>query len=203
MPMGNTITVGSNRVHALVIDRARMDEKLVVQAEETGAELAFGTRLARMDRNENCVCLNLQRGRNKSEQQINARMVIGADGSYSVVTNEMGARAAERYRTVWMDTVGLELQPGRMLGHLLVQLTPMETKQLLQLFTLKEVREVKAAHGDIDYPVHLFAHLFRPAVVFRVLRALPLRLGPKLAWLLVQWYRRVSTHQPSLQARPA
>ena len=113
----------------------------------------------------------------------------------------MGEAAAQRYRTEWMDTVRLELHRGRMLRRMLAQLTPSETEQLLQIFMLKEVREVMAAQADIDFPVYLFSHLFKPAVVFRVLRALPLRLWPKLAWLLIQWYRRVSMHQLARQAR--
>lgn len=345
-PMGNTITVGGNRVHALVIDRARMDEGLATQAQTAGAELALGTRLSGMERNEDGVRIQLQQGANGRAQHFDVKMVIGADGSHSVVANAMGAgqseesivavggeiglqaqhddmvevyvqpdlapgwfgwtipldgnvsrigigsdergknprrlleglmerhehlrdssvlrlqggvipvaplrqiaepramlvgdaagqvkptsgggihtsilsaqicakvaisslehgelgeSAAERYRREWMDTVGLELHRGRMLRHMLAQLTPGETEQLLQLFTLKEVREVMAAQGDIDFPVHLFSHLFRPAVVFRVLKALPLKLWPKLAWLLLQWYRRVSTHRSTLEARP-
>jgi flavin-dependent dehydrogenase len=111
----------------------------------------------------------------------------------------VGEKAAARYRAEWMRTVGLELCRGRLLRHMLAQLTPDETEQLLQLFTLKEVREAMASHGDIDFPVHLF----RPAVGFRVMRALPMRLWPRLAWMLVQWYRKISTHQPGLEERPA
>jgi flavin-dependent dehydrogenase len=120
----------------------------------------------------------------------------------SLEHGQLGEAAAQRYRTEWMGTVGQELHRGMLLRHMLAQLTPGETEQLLQLFTLKEVRKVMAAQGDIDFLVHLFSHLFKPAVVLRVLRALPLRLWPKLAWLLIQWYRRVSTHQPAPQARP-
>ena len=75
----------------------------------------------------------------------------------------VGEEAAAHYRTEWMRTVGLELYRGRLLRHMLAQLTPDETEQLLQLFKLKEVREVMASHGDIDFQVHLF----RPAVVFQ------------------------------------
>mgnify|MGYP001387597470 CR=1 FL=1 len=342
-PMGNTITVGGNRTHALVIDRALMDEGLARKAQEAGAVLALRSRLASMQRSDDGVRLHVQRGSEKAEQKIDVRLVIGADGSHSAVAKGMGTgqseesivavggeismqsqhddmvevyvqpdlapgwfgwtiplgtdvsrigigsdeqgrnprrlleglmeshehlrdssvlrlqggvipvaplrqiaepramlvgdaagqvkptsgggihtsilsakicadvaiealergalgeEAAARYRTEWMRTVGLELYRGRLLRHMLAQLTPVETEQLLQLFTLKEVCEVMAAQGDIDFPVHLFSHLFRPAVVFRVLRALPLRLWPRLAWLLVQWYRKVSNHQPGLQ----
>ena len=346
-PEGNKIIVGGDRVHAFVIDRARMDEKLAQQAQEAGAVLALESRLVDMQRTDDGVRLRVHRGSDKAEQQIDVKLVIGADGSHSAVAKAMGAgsvqetivavggevamqslnddmvevyvqpdlapgwfgwtiplgadvsrigigsdergrnprrlleglmkrhehlrdstvlrlqggvipvaplrqiaepramlvgdaagqvkptsgggihtsilsakicaevavgtlehgeigeQAAERYRTKWMQTVGLELYRGRLLRHMLAQLTPGETEHLLQLFTLKEVREVMAAQGDIDFPVHLFSHLFRPAVVLRVLRALPLRLWPRLAWLLIQWYRKVSSHQAVLQARPA
>ncbi len=346
-PEGNTITVGGNRVHALVIDRARMDEELAQQAQEAGAVLVLESRLVGMQRNNDGVRLRVQRGPNRAEQTINVRLVIDADGSHSAVAKgigtgasqetivavggevamqaqnddmvevyvqpdlapgwfgwtiplsagvsrigigsdergknprrlleglmerhehlrgstvlrlqggvipvaplrqiaepramlvgdaagqvkptsgggihtsilsakicaevavaalergEVGEEAAERYRTEWMRTVGLELYRGRLLRHMLAQLTPAETEQLLQLFTLKEVKEVMAAQGDIDFPVHLFSHLFRPAVVLRVLRALPLRLWPRLAWLLIQWYRKVSSPRGVLQTRPS
>jgi len=115
---------------------------------------------------------------------------------------EIGEEAAEHYITEWMCTVGLELYRGRLLRHMLAELTPAETEQILQLFTLKEVKEVMAAQGDINFPLHLFSHLFRPAVVLRVLRALPLRLWPRLAWLLIQWCRKVSSPRAVLQTRP-
>ena len=115
---------------------------------------------------------------------------------------KFGEEAAERYRTVWMRRVGMELYQGRILRHMLSCLTPAETEQLLQLFTLKEVREVVDAQGDIDFPVHMFSHLFRPRVVFRVLRALPVRLWPRLAWLLFQWYRKIASQRSALPAQP-
>ena len=39
---GNTITVGGNKIYALVIDKALMEERLTREAQEAGAVLALG-----------------------------------------------------------------------------------------------------------------------------------------------------------------
>jgi flavin-dependent dehydrogenase len=94
-PEGNKIIVGGNRVHALVIDWARMDEGLAQQAQEAGAVLVLETRLIGMQRNNDGVRLQVQRGPNRAEQTINVRLVIGADGSHSAVAKGIGTGAAQ------------------------------------------------------------------------------------------------------------
>ena len=111
--------------------------------------------------------------------------------------------AEVHYCTEWTRTVGLELYRGRLLRNIFDQLTPGETQHLLRVFTVKEVRKVMAAQGGIDFPVRPLSYLFRLAVVFRAMRALPMRLWPRLAWLVVQLYRKVSSHQLGLETRPA
>lgn len=94
-PEGNRITVGGNRIHALVVDRARMDEGLARQAQEAGADLALGSRLTGMQVNADGVRLTLQSGPNRREQTIDVRLVIGADGSHSTVAKTMGTGSVE------------------------------------------------------------------------------------------------------------
>jgi geranylgeranyl reductase family protein len=95
--------------------------------------------------------------------------------------------ALDRYQSLWMRHLGAELLRGRALRRLLLQLSPREVEAFLHLFTLKEVQAAAYGRGDIDFPARLFRHLFRPAPVFFALRALPVRLWPRMAGLLLAW----------------
>ena len=94
-----------------------------------------------------------------------------------------------RYETLWMRHVGVDLLRGEALRRLLLQLSPDEIERFLGLFALKEVQAVAYREGDIDFPARMFHHLFHPGPVLHGLRALPLRLWPRMASLLYQWYR--------------
>ena len=110
-PKGNRITVGGNRTHALVIDRARMDEGLAQQAQEAGAVLALGCRLTGMQVNADGVRLTLQRSSYRPEQTIDVRLVIGADGAHSTVSKTMGSGSIEE--TIVAVGGEIAMQPQR------------------------------------------------------------------------------------------
>ena len=101
---------------------------------------------------------------------------------------DVGGDALASYERLWMRHLGAELFRGRTLRRLLAQLSPKEVEGLLQLFTLEEVQAIGYRYGDIDFPARLFQRLFRPEPLIHGLRALPLRLWPRLALLLLRWY---------------
>jgi geranylgeranyl reductase family protein len=94
-----------------------------------------------------------------------------------------------QYETLWMRHIGVDLLRGEALRRLLLQVSPDEIERFLGLFALKEVQAIAYQEGDIDFPARMFHHLFRPGPVLHGLRALPLRLWPRMANLLYQWYR--------------
>lgn len=82
-PTGRVLTLGGDRVRALVIDRSGLDQALVQKAQEKGATLSLGTRVVGLERLDGHVRLHLQRGERWS--YLDTRLVIGADGSRSVI----------------------------------------------------------------------------------------------------------------------
>lgn len=115
---------------------------------------------------------------------------------------DMGNSALSAYGDLWMEQVGADLLMGAALRRLLTRLTPMEVEACLQLFTLEEVRAAALEYGDLDFPTRLFSHLFRPRIVWRGLRALPVRVWPRMAWLLARWYVGTGGGAPGLAGPP-
>jgi geranylgeranyl reductase family protein len=89
-PTGKTLTLGGDKVRAIVIDRAGLDRALAQQAQEAGAMLALGTRVDGLDRFDGHVRLHLQH--NGSLSRLDARLAIGADGTRSVIAGRNGNR---------------------------------------------------------------------------------------------------------------
>ena len=87
-PTGVVLTLGGDKVRALVIDRIGLDRELAEQAQEYGATLALGTRVVGMERVNGSVRLHTQR--NGYRSQLDAQLVIGADGVSSVVAGRNG-----------------------------------------------------------------------------------------------------------------
>jgi geranylgeranyl reductase family protein len=87
-PTGKTLTLGGGKVYALVIDRIGLDRMLARQAQEQGAKLSLNTRLAGIQRVNGTLSLLTQR--NGHASRIDTHLVIGADGTHSVVAGRNG-----------------------------------------------------------------------------------------------------------------
>ena len=92
-PKGRQIPLGGDRIHALVIDRGRFDQLLAEQAQEAGATLALEARVARVEHTGRGTRLTIQRKGQRSS--IDVQLVVGADGSHSVVAQNIGAHAPQ------------------------------------------------------------------------------------------------------------
>ncbi|MBI4233233.1 MAG: NAD(P)/FAD-dependent oxidoreductase [Chloroflexi bacterium] len=86
---GQCVSIGGDRVHALVIDRRRFDELLAEEACQAGADLALSARVSGVEPGQDGVQLWMEQGRRSTT--IKAQLVIGADGSRSIVARGMGA----------------------------------------------------------------------------------------------------------------
>lgn len=84
-PSGARYTIGGDRIHAYVLDRARFDEQLMAQALEAGAELWTGTRALAVEYTAGGVRVAAERS--GISQTFQGRLVIGADGPRSLVAD--------------------------------------------------------------------------------------------------------------------
>jgi len=87
-PTGKTLTIGGQKVYALVIDRVGLDRMLAQEARELGATLFLGTRLSGIRRVNGMLGLMTQRDGRVS--RIDTHLVVGADGTHSVVAGRNG-----------------------------------------------------------------------------------------------------------------
>jgi len=105
-PTGRVLTLGGDKVRALVIDRSGLDQALAQKAQERGATLGLETRVAGLERVNGHVRLHLQRGERWS--YLDTQLVIGADGSRSVIAGR--DRATRRHSVV--TAIGAEVETG-------------------------------------------------------------------------------------------
>ena len=85
-------TIGGDRLHALVVDRRRLDELLAQQAQEAGAVLLHQARLTGVERVDGHVRLGVTGP--QGPRSLDAWLVVGADGSRSTVARSLGFPAA-------------------------------------------------------------------------------------------------------------
>ncbi|MFN3973809.1 MAG: geranylgeranyl reductase family protein [Dehalococcoidia bacterium] len=84
-PDGVVLSLVAPQPKALVIDRVGLDVALAQQAQEAGAHLLTGARATGIERNGTGM-LRLRLRRNGKEEEVVCRLVVGADGSRSVVS---------------------------------------------------------------------------------------------------------------------
>lgn len=102
---------------------------------------------------------------------------------------DLEGNSLDRYHAIWSRELGNELSRGAHLRHLLMQLSSDEMEAFLKVFSLQTIQSIANFQGDIDFPDHLFRQLFKPRPVFESLRLLPLKMWPRLLWLLIEWYK--------------
>jgi len=83
-PGGEVLSLTASHPKALVIDRVGLDVFLARQAEEAGADLVVGARVVGVEREERGT-LRVLVHRNGKQEAVACRLVVGADGSRSVV----------------------------------------------------------------------------------------------------------------------
>jgi geranylgeranyl reductase family protein len=82
-PSGNVLTIGGDRVHALVINRSLFDEEIINSAKNSDAEIYLESRIIGGEKRNNAIKLDISQ--KKKTNQINCSILIGADGSSSIV----------------------------------------------------------------------------------------------------------------------
>jgi len=92
-PSNNSLELTRQRVEALVIDRVKFDRSLAASASEAGATLLLNSRCLDLCFDDGPV---IKIGGGK-ENELKARVVIGADGPISVVARRAGLLKASKY----------------------------------------------------------------------------------------------------------
>jgi digeranylgeranylglycerophospholipid reductase len=92
-PSGKELVIGGDRVHALVVDRARFDNLLCRQAQEGDAVLELETRFSYLEKEGRFLRIHVDRdGRRRS---LLTKLLIGADGASSTVAAQTGLHRAD------------------------------------------------------------------------------------------------------------
>lgn len=92
-PSGHTVVIGGDRVHALVIDRCQLDQRLAGQAQAAGATLQMNTRLVGVQQRAGGVVVEVQSEGDR--HLLHSRLVVGADGSNSALARLLGMAASQ------------------------------------------------------------------------------------------------------------
>jgi geranylgeranyl reductase family protein len=82
-PSGNVLTIGGDKVHAVVINRSKFDEKIVNNAKSKDAEIFLNTKITTANKSKKNILVELLQ--NGEYKQIICSLLIGADGSHSTI----------------------------------------------------------------------------------------------------------------------
>jgi digeranylgeranylglycerophospholipid reductase len=82
-PSGSILTIGGDKIHGLVINRQRFDEKIADNARHVGAELNVEQKVNTAKNQGNWIALTMQHHKTICDARCN--LLIGADGPHSFV----------------------------------------------------------------------------------------------------------------------
>ncbi len=87
-PAGSELTIGGDKVHALVIDRQKFDVSIAQKAQKAGAMLCLERKVTAAKRNNQGVTLDITHEKQKTSVQ--CKLLIGADGAHSRIRTSFG-----------------------------------------------------------------------------------------------------------------
>jgi geranylgeranyl reductase family protein len=105
-PLGGQISIKSDRVKAVAVDRASFDREIAVHAREAGADIILGTRAKGIERTTSGYRINVEK--NSHSFYIDARLLIGADGVNSLVAKWLGLKRKMPVARMYAADVELE-----------------------------------------------------------------------------------------------
>lgn len=152
-PAGKPLSIGGDRVQALVIDRAAFDRAIIEHAIDSGAVFISG-----------CRVKDIERGPVQSValpgKTLKARLIIGADGARSVSGRSLGLGNPERILNGFTaDVAGLDIEQDRVKVFFGRNLAP---NFFAWMIPAGDVTRVGLCVRDAEVPVHAyFKKLFR------------------------------------------
>jgi len=109
-PSGNVLTIGADRIHALVINRSKFDQCIINNAKNAGAEIFLQSKTIAAKKTKNNIQLHILQKEKKN--QMNCSLLIGADGSHSIIRKTFNfPNPKEFLYGIGADVVNVNLDP--------------------------------------------------------------------------------------------
>lgn len=146
-PAGKPLSIGGDRIQALVIDRSAFDRAVIEHAIDSGAEFISGSRVK-----------DITRGTIQSVvlpgKTVKARLIIGADGARSVTGRSLGLGNPERILNGFTaDVAGLDIEQDRVKVFFGRNLAP---NFFAWMIPAGDLTRVGLCVRDTEVPVHAY-----------------------------------------------
>jgi geranylgeranyl reductase family protein len=107
-PSGNILTIGGDKVHALVIDRSKFDKDIIEKSAEAGAEIFTENNVLSAQKIDNHIEL-----KTSQKKDIKCKLLVGADGPYSKVRDRFAfPEPTEFLRGIGAEVTNTNLDPN-------------------------------------------------------------------------------------------
>ena len=91
-PNGSILSIGDGRVHALVIDRTKFDQKIIKNSQKSGAEVFIGYKVKNIKKSKNYYEVETLKN-----LKCKGKLLIGADGPLSLVCKKLNFPKPHEY----------------------------------------------------------------------------------------------------------
>ena len=106
-PLGNVLTIGGDRIHALAIDRVRFDKEIIKTAKDSGTDLFLGSKITSFQKKKNKIDLTTSQ-----EEELTCNLLIGADGPYSKTRDIFNlSQPTEMLKGIGAELTNVDLDP--------------------------------------------------------------------------------------------
>lgn len=106
-PSGNILTIGGDRLHALVIDRSKFDKEIIKKSKTYGVEVFLEENVLSAQKIENHIELKTSKG-----LDIKCKLLVGADGPYSKIRDRFAfPEPTEFLRGIGAEVINTDLDP--------------------------------------------------------------------------------------------
>jgi geranylgeranyl reductase family protein len=110
-PSGNIISIGGNKIHALVIDRAKLDNIVADSSIKNGAFLSLESKIISGKRKQDRI--NIRVKQDQKFENIQCKLVIGADGARSPVRKIFNfPQPIELLYSIGAEIINTQLDPN-------------------------------------------------------------------------------------------
>jgi digeranylgeranylglycerophospholipid reductase len=104
-PSGSILSIGGDRVHALVIDRTKFDQKIIKNAQKKGAEVFTGCKVKTVSKSKNYIEVETSKN-----LKVRGKILIGADGPHSLVRKQLNFPKPHEY----LNGIGAEISDANL-----------------------------------------------------------------------------------------